>query len=77
MNLSQMQQVLTASLKENAQIFARIGKKHIINHGYIFQISVQRQKLILGDGERFSYTLEVSKEALKKLKDILVSQVTK
>ena len=74
MNLSQMQQVLSASLKENAQIFARIGKKHIINHTYIFQISVQRQKLILSDGDRFSYSLDVSKEALKRLKDIFVGQ---
>jgi hypothetical protein len=67
-----MQQVISASLKESAQIFARIGKKHIINHGYLFQISVQRQKLVLSDGDRFSYTLDVSKEALKRLKDMFV-----
>jgi hypothetical protein len=72
MNLSQMQQMLSDSLKENAQIFARIGKKHIVNHIYIFQISVQRQKLVLSDGDRFTYALDVSKEALKGLKDIYV-----
>jgi len=77
MNLTQMQQVLTDSLKENAQIFARIGKKHIVNHAYIFQISVQRQKLLLSDGDKFSYTLDISKEALRRLKDIMTGQATK
>lgn len=77
MNLSQMQQVLTASLKENAQIFARIGKKHIVNHAYIFSVSVQRQKLMLSDGDKFSYTLDISKEALKRLKDVMSGQATK
>lgn len=72
MNLSQMQQVLSDSLKESAHIFARIGKKHIVNHVYIFQISVQRQKLILSDGDRFTYTLDVSKEALKRLKEMFI-----
>lgn len=72
MNLSQMQKVLSDSLKENAQIFARIGKKHIVNHSYIFQISVLRHKLVLSDGDRFIYALDISKEALKGLKDIYV-----
>ena len=76
MNLTQMQQVLSASLKDNASIFARVGKSHIINHGYIFQIRVQRQKLVLSDGDKFSYTLDVSKEALKRLKDLFVGQGT-
>lgn len=72
MNLAHMQQVLTENLKEHAKIFARIGKKHIINHTYVYQINVMRQKLVLSDGRTFAFSLDVSKEALKKLKELYV-----
>lgn len=73
MNLGQMQQFLNNSLKEQATIFARIGKKHIINYSYVYQISVLKHKLILSDGANFSYQLSVSKNALKSLKEMYVS----
>ena len=57
-------------------MFVRIGKSYIINRSCIFQISVQRQKLLLSDAENFSYTLEVSKEALKRLKELLVGKLS-
>ena len=47
MNLSEMQKLLTDSLKESASIFARVGKRHIVNLTYVYQISVLRQKLVL------------------------------
>lgn len=72
MNLGHMQEVLIKSLGENARMFARIGKKYIINHKYIYQISPIAQRLLLSDGERFAFQLQVSKEALKKLKDMYV-----
>jgi DNA-binding LytR/AlgR family response regulator len=74
MNLSGMQKMLSDSLKEKASIFIRIGKKHIINHNYIYRISIAKQQLVLSDCERFAFALSVSKEALKKLKDILCMQ---
>lgn len=70
MNLSQMQKLLTEKLKEQAIIFARIGKKHIINHTYVYQINLNKQRLILSDGSTFAFKLDVSKEALKRLKDL-------
>ena len=75
MNLAQMQQVLSDSLKEAASVFARVGKRHIVNLSYVYQISVLRQKLILSDGEVFTYQLNVSKEALKKLKELFVNSI--
>lgn len=72
MNLSEMQKLLTDSLRESASIFARVGKRHIVNLTYVYQISVLRQKLVLSDGEVFAYALNISKEALKALKDMLV-----
>lgn len=73
MNLAHMQQVLSDNLKEQASIFARVGKRHIINHTYVYQINVLRQKLVLSDGENFTFQLDVSKEALKQLKELYVS----
>ena len=73
MNLARMQQVLSERLREQATIFARIGKKHIVNLSYVYQINVLRQRLVLSDGEHFTFSLEVSKEALKDLKELYVS----
>ena len=73
MNLAHMQQILIDTLKEEASIFARIGKRHIINHSYVYQISVLNQKLVLSDGENFAFRLDVSKDALKKLKELYAS----
>ena len=73
MNLAQMQSILSESLKEDAGIFARIGKRHIINLNYVDQIAILRQKLVLSDGEHFEYQVNISKDALKKLRDMYVS----
>lgn len=73
MNLAQMQQILTDNLKEQSAIFARVGKRHIINLSFVYQIAILRQKLTLSDGENFEYQLSVSKEALKKLRDMYVN----
>ena len=72
-NLAQMQQILNDSLKERACAFARVGKRHIINLKYVYHIAITRQKLVLSDGENFEYHLNVSKDALKKLRDVYVS----
>lgn len=72
MNLAHMQDVLTKNLGENARIFARVGKKYIINHKFIYQINPLNQRLILSDGENFAFQLQISKDALKKLKEMYV-----
>lgn len=74
-NLSHMQQTLSETLKRQASVFVRIGKKHIINHTYIYSINVLKQKLTLSDGEKFTFTLDVSKEALKNLKNLYTSSL--
>ncbi len=73
MNLAQMQSILSQNLKESAGIFARVGKRHIINLTFVYQIAILRQKLILSDGENFEYQISISKDALKKLRELYVS----
>lgn len=75
MNLAEMQKLLTESLKETASMFARVGKRHIVNLTFVYHINVLRQRLVLSDGEVFAYPLNVSKEALKALKEMLVRSV--
>ncbi len=71
MTLSKMQEVISASLGQKAQFFARIGKSYIVGLNYINRIDVPRQMLVLSDCHSFAFKLSISKEALKKLKDIL------
>ena len=75
MNLVHMQEILSNRLKEQARIFIRVGKKHIINHTYIYQINALRQSLVLSDGKNFAFQLNVSKDALKKLKELYTQPV--
>lgn len=73
MSLSQMQLLLSKNLKESASRFARIGKRFIVNLDYVYQISILKQKLVLSDGNVFAFQLNISKEALKKLKEMYVT----
>jgi DNA-binding LytR/AlgR family response regulator len=73
MNLARMQQILSTSLQKSASMFARIGKRYIINLNYVYNIAVLRQNLELSDGENFNYTLSVSKDALKGLREMFVN----
>ena len=41
----------------------------------MYQINVLRQKLVLSDGENFDFQLDISKEALKNLKEIYVASL--
>lgn len=70
-SLVNMETLLTERFKGDNPMFIRIGKRYIVSLQYIFQINIQRQKLILSDYISPS-TLEISisKEALKNLKQL-------
>lgn len=72
MNLSQMQNVISKSLGEKAAHFARVGRKHIINLNYVQAIMTLQQRTILSDGLHFTYSLQISKDALRKLRDLYI-----
>lgn len=75
MNLSNVQRFISESLRERASIFARIGKRFIVNLNFIYKVQPLLQSLVVTDGVHFTFQLGVSKEALKKLKEILVGRV--
>ena len=72
-NLGKMEKMLSAKLQEKAQRFARIGKRHIINLNFILQITPLKQTLVLSDQKSFQYSLDISKEALKNLKELIIN----
>lgn len=72
-SLLRMLDILNENLKDKAGIFARIGKRHIVNLSYVYQIAILKQRLVLSDGENFAYHLSISKDALKSLRDMYVS----
>lgn len=73
MNLARMEQTLADNLHERAAIFMRVGKRFIVNIRYVVQINTLKHKLVLSDGISFTYTLDISKEALKNMKNIFVN----
>ena len=77
MNLSHTEIFLASQLGSDAAFFIRLGKRFIINTSYIYQINIQKQHLILSDYDHFAFKIGVSKEALKKLKDLMLRPKTK
>ena len=75
--LSKMEEFIRLVWRGNsASPFARLGRSLIINITYVREISLIRQRLVLGDCDGHSYPLKVSKPLLKKFKEVLVSQNT-
>jgi len=72
MNLSEMEKVLANQLGTDSHIFMRIGKRFIINMQYIYQINTLKQHLILSDYDHFAFQISISKDALKKMKDLML-----
>lgn len=72
MNLSEMQRTISESLRERASFFVRIGKCFIVNINFIHHISVLRHSLTVTDGVHFAFQLNISKEALKQIKALML-----
>jgi len=70
MNLSKVQLTLDEQLGSQTSMFERVGRDLIIRKAFIYSIQTLRKKLILSvpNSDKF-FELEVSKEALKKLKE--------
>lgn len=75
LGLSQMEKFLSESLHERARCFVRIGKSYIVNINYLHRVNILRQQLVLTDYRDAHYHLDISKDALKKLKMILVKSI--
>ncbi len=71
MNLANIEKLLEQKLHENRTMFMRVGRKYIVNRRFLYMISPAKQRLVLSDQATFAYQVEVSKDALLKMKTIL------
>ena len=70
-SLTEIEHLIDDVLKGQVQPFIRIGKRYIVNSRFIFQINVLKQKLSLTNfNTPHVFTLSISKEALKNLKNL-------
>lgn len=70
--LGQLEHMMGEQLGEEAEAFVRIGRSLIINRNYIYYINLNKQQLMLRDHNGHQHeTLKVSRESLKKLKDLI------
>ncbi len=72
MNLGEMEDMLASQLGEESKMFMRIGRRFIINMNYVYQINVLKQQLILSDYDHFAFQVSISKDALKKMKELML-----
>ncbi len=72
MNLGEMEKAIAQQVPPQENTFMRIGKRFIINMRYIYQINVLKQQLILSDYDHFAFQVNISKEALRKVKELML-----
>ena len=72
MSLAQMELQLARSSAQGRRRFLRVGKRFIVNMDFIFQVNMQRQLLVLADYAGMHVGLPVSKDALKRVKELVV-----
>ena len=72
MNLGEMERAIASQIGDDAKIFMRIGKRFIINMRYVYSINVLKQQLILSDYDHFAFQVNISKDALKKMKELML-----
>ena len=72
MNLGEMEKAVAAQIGDAAKIFMRIGKRFIINMQFVYSINVLKQQLILSDYDHFAFQVSISKDALKKMKELML-----
>jgi DNA-binding LytR/AlgR family response regulator len=72
MNLGEMERTLAAQTGEEGSHFMRIGKRFIINMDYVYSINVLKQQLILSDYDHFAFQVSISKDALRRMKELML-----
>ncbi|MDR1675137.1 MAG: LytTR family transcriptional regulator [Tannerella sp.] len=70
-NIGRIEEMLGNQVLDYKSMLLRVGKSFIINKSYILQINLPKQKLLLLTPGGKPRELQVSKEPLRALKDML------
>ena len=71
-SLTKTEEALTAQLGNDASQFMRVGKCFIVNMKYVYSVNLAKQHLVLSDLSSFAFQLPVSKDALKRMKELML-----
>ena len=75
LTLQKLEDILTHASEESDKRYIRIGRHYIVDRRYITHINIMKQLLVLSDLEHLKpISLNVHKEALKRLKNCLTSE---
>ena len=77
LQLGQIERRIGEMLETDDNRFIRIGKSLIVNREFIAFINPTRQKMVLSDCRTFRHEVSASKEALKALKELLETEVSR
>lgn len=77
-NLSKMEATLANYYKNHAgPSFVRVGKSHILNLDCVLQVNLAKTRVVLtGHGDNV-FTVEASRDAVKKLKELMLTHNNK
>ncbi len=73
MNLGEMEKALATQIGDESKHFMRIGKRFIVNLRYVYSINVLKQQLVLSDYDHFAFQISISKDALRKMKELMLN----
>lgn len=74
-SLQKMKEYLGSCLGDDARTFARIGKSHIVNLSYVYNIDLSKRVLrLLTPSTASVYNLKVSYDALRNLRSLFVGK---
>ncbi len=77
LQLGQIERRIGEMLEADDNRFIRIGKSLIVNREFIAFINPVRQRMVLSDCRTFRHEVSASKEALKALKELLETEVSR
>lgn len=72
--ISKMEEILKSyNTKENR--FIRLGRSFIINHAFLQKIDVQKQQIVLSDGDKNEIRVNIPKPILKSYKNATIKSI--
>ena len=70
--MGKMEEILAQYISKNPKLlFVRAGKSHIININKIVQLNVLKQQVLLAGDNGLAFTVKVSREAIKGMKQLI------
>ena len=71
--LARTETALAQQLGEQSRRFMRVGKRFIVNLDFVYSVDLAHQRLVMSDMATFAFQLPVSKDALRRMRELIVA----